>query len=150
MIPSKILFCTDFSENSETAGRCAVEYARVFGADLAIMHVIDCWAGFPGDPEEIFRIVHNLEESVNNKLETMAMEFRKKDGQVKTLSTIGVPAEDIVKAADREHVNLIVMGTHGWTGVRHLLLGSVAEKVLRTATCPVLVVRSIEEGPQNM
>jgi universal stress protein A len=146
MIPKKILFCTDFSENSERACRCAAEYSKAFGADLTVIHVIESWAGFPVDREDVLGVVHKMEETANNRLELLAKELGTKNGNMKTHSTIGVPAEDIVLAAKQEHADLIVMGTHGWTGVRHLLLGSVAEKVLRTAGCPVLVVRPAEGG----
>lgn len=145
MIPKKILYCTDFSENSAPAGQYASEYSRVFGADFTIIHVIDCWAGFPGDPHEVLSVVHKIEESAKAELETLATEFDNENKHVKTFSTIGIPAEEIVRLAEKESADLIVMGTHGWTGVRHLLLGSVAEKVLRMALCPVLVVRPAAE-----
>ena len=150
MIPKKILFCTDFSENSLPAGQCAAEYAAVFDAELSIVHVIDTWAGYPwyaeGVPQNILTVVKHLEELTKVKLEQVAKELGKDKGPLKSFLSTGVPAEEIVRVADQESIDLIVMGTHGWSGFRHMLLGSVAEKILRSATCPVLVVKSNEEG----
>ena len=150
MIPKKILFCTDFSENSEPAGQYAAEYAAVFDADLSIVHVIDSWAGYPwyteGAPQNILTVVKHLEELTTVKLEQVAKELGKKKESVKTFLSNGVPAEEIVRVAEQESIDLIIMGTHGWSGVRHMLLGSVAEKILRAAPCPVLVVKPIKKG----
>lgn len=111
-----------------------------------IFHVIDCWAGFPGDPKDALLEVRKLEDSARNRLEQLATEFQQDNGRVETNFVIGIPAEEIVKLADKESVDLIIMGTHGWGGVRHILLGSVAERVLRTANCQVLVVRPSRDG----
>lgn len=146
MIPKKILFCTDFSENSAVAGDCAARYSQIFGANLTILHVIDSWAGFPIDSVDILAVVGKLEDFAKAQLEQLAKELGRNNGQVETRLTIGIPAEEIVEVANKDSVDLIVMGTHGWTGIRHMLLGSVAEKVLRMATCPVLVVRPSSPG----
>jgi len=61
---------------------------------------------------------------------------------VNTFSRMGIPANEIVRLADEESMELIVMGTHGWTGFKHLVLGSTAENVVRSANCPVLTVKS--------
>jgi nucleotide-binding universal stress UspA family protein len=61
--------------------------------------------------------------------------------------TVGKPAEEILQVARDEAVDLIVMGTHGRTGLRHVLLGSIAETVVRTAPCPVLTVKATAHGP---
>jgi universal stress protein A len=79
------------------------------------------------------------------KLEQVAKELGKQRGPVKTFLSTGVPAEEIVRVANQDSTDLIVMGTHGWSGVRHMLLGSVAEKILRSAPCPVLVVKPSEK-----
>ena len=141
-----IVFCTDFSESSRVAGQHAIDLARVFGAPLILIHVLDSWAGFPAYedsvPGELQNVVRAMEEEAKLKLKSLTKEFQKEVGNVTTQCRTGVPAEEIVAAADDASAQLIVMGTHGWTGVKHLLLGSVAEKVLRMAKCPVLVVRS--------
>jgi universal stress protein A len=146
VIPRKILFCTDFSENSDPPRRLAAEYAKVFHADLAIVHVVESWAGFPTYefrvPVDLHELAVSIQESVQTDLDEMAKEFALVVPEVTTHCKIGAPAQEIVKLARDLAVDLIIMGTHGWTGFKHLLLGSVAENVLRLANCPVLVVKS--------
>lgn len=146
MVPKKILCCTDFSDNSEPAIRLALDYANAFGASVIIAHIINSFAGCPayteGIPVEAQSIIRDLEKTAKDRLDVMAKELSAKTNTVGTYSTVGIPAEEIVREAREESADLIVMGTHGWTGLRHILLGSVAERVLRGASCPVLVVRS--------
>ncbi len=87
-------------------------------------------------------IQQNIEEGVTEELELLANDCKRDVSDVFAYSRSGAPAEEIIRFADEESVDLIVMGTHGWTGVRHLILGSTAENVVRTANCPVLTVRS--------
>ncbi len=146
MLPKKILCCTDFSDNSEPAVRTAVDYAKAFDASFILAHIVDSWAGFPayseGIPVDVRNVVRDLEETAKEKLENLAGELSAKIGKISTRSKVGIPAEEIIRVAKEESADLIVLGTHGWTGLRHILLGSVAERVLRGAHCPVLVVRS--------
>jgi universal stress protein A len=146
MSPKRILFSTDFSENSEPALNLALEQVKAFQGELLILHVVDSWAGFPsyqhGVCLNVQEVVQSCLESAQARLDQMVEELGKVTNGVKTYSRIGVPAQEIARLADEESVDMIVMGTHGWTGLRHMLLGSVAENVLRTAKCPVLVVRS--------
>jgi nucleotide-binding universal stress UspA family protein len=146
MTPKKILLCTDFSDNSLPARDLALAYGKAFGAGIVLLHVIDSWAGFPAYSEsmplDVREVVRKLDESAKANLDAVADECKGVVSQVRTHSSVGIPAEEIVRVAREEGADLIVMGTHGWTGFRHMLLGSVAEKVLRTADCPVLVVRS--------
>ena len=86
-------------------------------------------------------IQKNIEEGVREELDSVANECRKGLSNVEAHSRAGSPAEEIIRFADEESVDLIIMGTHGWTGVRHMILGSTAENVVRTANCPVLSVR---------
>lgn len=153
MIPKKVLFCTDFSENSAPARQYAVEYAQAFGAGLKILHVINTsQIGYPSlegktVPFDIRTAIDGIQESVDRALELLAEECAKIVQDVSTCSRIGVPATEIVRAAREQDVDLIVMGTHGWTGFKHLIMGSTAENVVRTALCPVLTVKSA--NPQN-
>ncbi|MBI5251694.1 MAG: universal stress protein [Desulfomonile tiedjei] len=147
MIPSKILVCTDFSENSVRARILAIEYARVFKAELILLHVVNSrLLGYPtfADriPLDMALVQQNIEEGVTEELELLANDCRRDLADVRGYSRSGAPAEEIVRFADEESVGLIVMGTHGWTGVKHLILGSTAENVVRTANCPVLTVRA--------
>jgi len=146
MIPRKILFSTDFSKNSEPARELALAYAKAFKAALVIAHVIDSRAGVSAYaetvPADVSQILRGMERSAATDLEMLAKEFLGDVAEVKTCCRIGIPARDIVRMAEEEQVDLIVMGTHGWTGLRHLILGSTAENVVRTAKCPVLTVRA--------
>lgn len=147
MLPKKILFCTDFSENSSAACRLAIGYAETFNADLLILHVINSsQLGYPsldeGIPVDIRSVLDGIQESVDRALELISKECRAGLSSVEVHSRIGRPALEIVRFADEHSAGLIVMGTHGWTGFKHLIMGSTAENVLRTANCPVLTVRS--------
>jgi nucleotide-binding universal stress UspA family protein len=119
----QILFATDFSASSEAAARVARDYARQFGARLHILHVV--WGGTdPVTPPLLARLAEDL----------------RKDVPVVTAVEAGAPAAQIVRYAERHGIDLVVLGTHGRTGVTRALLGSVAEQVVRTAPCPVLTV----------
>jgi universal stress protein A len=147
MIPKKILVCTDFSENSVPARVLAIEFAKTFKAELVLLHVVNSrLLGYPtfADriPVDMALVQQNIEEGVSEELELLANDCRREVEEVKTCSRSGAPAEEIVRCAEEESVGLIIMGTHGWTGVRHMILGSTAENVVRTAACPVLTVRA--------
>jgi nucleotide-binding universal stress UspA family protein len=147
MMPKKILACTDFSENSVPARICAVEYARAFRAELLILHVVNSrLLGYPTlanrVPVETALIQENIREGVEEELELLANDCGREVEKVSAHFRTGAPAEEIVRFAEEQSADLIVMGTHGWTGVRHLIVGSVAENVVRMANCPVLTVRS--------
>jgi universal stress protein A len=119
----EILCPTDFSETSERAIRAAHWYAERFAARLHLLHVR--WAG---------------EDPVTSPvLETLAASLGPVVPVV-TATESGSPAAQIVRYAERHRIDLIVVGTHGRTGVTHALLGSVAERVARLAPCPVLTV----------
>ncbi|MFH0825439.1 MAG: universal stress protein [Pseudomonadota bacterium] len=145
MTPKKILFCTDFSMNSEPARRCAVAYAEAFGAELLLVHVIDS-SGFPsyldwvGD--ELDQILRRTKDWAQAKLDDMAKECAGSVKSMKTLCKVGVAAHEIVYLAEEESADLIVVGTHGHTGVKHLVMGSIARSVLRMAHRPVLIVEA--------
>ncbi len=147
MLPKTILFPTDFSENSESALRWAIELAQAFGAELIILHVVNSSTiGYPslerGVPIDIQSILATIQESVNQSLEILGKKCEESGLSVQTVSRLGFPAQEIVRVAQESRAGLIVMGTHGWTGFKHLILGSTAENVVRTAACPVLTVRS--------
>lgn len=118
----RILLATDFSDVAEHAAAIARAYARALGAALHILHV-----AWPGD-ELVGRVLLGMEKDAGPDIAvTTAVEF-------------GSPAARIVDYARRHQIDLIVVGTHGRTGVSRVLLGSVAERVIRTAPCPVLAV----------
>ncbi len=150
MVPKKILLCTDFSENSEPARIWALDFAQAFGAGVLILHVINASRlGYPafddGIPFDLQQVMETLEESVAKNLAELSEKCKKVVPDVAAYSRTGVPAGEIVRFAQAQDIDLIVMGTHGWTGIKHLILGSTAENVVRTADCPVLTVKSSPE-----
>jgi len=145
-MPQRILLCTDFSENSQPAARLAAACVCAFAAELIILHVINSKRiGYPSlegkVPIDIKNVLENIRVSVDKGLELFAEPFREGGRSVTIQSRTGVPSSVIVRFADEHAVDLIVMGTHGWTGIKHLIMGSTAENVLRSSRCPVLTVR---------
>ncbi|MGO9568455.1 MAG: universal stress protein [Desulfomonilaceae bacterium] len=146
MPPKKILFCTDFSENSEPARELAVDYAKSFGAQLIIAHVVDtgafeAYALAEGDVG-FSQIVSSAQEVAGSRLEAMGNECGQLVKDVKTRCKVGLPSKEILALAREELADLIVLGTHGRSSVKELVMGSVARKVLRTAHLPALIVRA--------
>jgi len=137
-----ILAPTDFSETSDLAVRHAVDAARTYGARLYLLHV-------PGPTGEDFEAdfpVGRFETTVRQRLAAFVSEDEIAALRPEYALRIGAPAEEIVRYAQDREIDLIVMGTHGRKGVAHMLLGSVAERVVRTAPCPVQVVRQQGEA----
>jgi universal stress protein A len=156
MTPKKILFCTDFSNNSEPARTLAVDYAKAFGAELLIVHVIDTtgiprYADFmvPTMEGEMNRFLRRSQEACAERLGSLASECAQVVKDVKTYCRIGSAPNEIVALADEESADLLVMGTHGRTGVTHLVLGSIARSVLKKAHRPVLIVEAPAEGGES-
>jgi nucleotide-binding universal stress UspA family protein len=145
----KILHPTDFSECAEQARALAIQLARALGAELVLLHVAVqaplYREGFPTG-RELERFFEAQREGARRALEDRAADSR---GQgVPTLARVvpGVPHEEIVAAARAEGAGLIVIGTHGRSGLGRFLLGSVADRVIRTAPCPVVTQRGPEPG----
>ena len=144
----KILFCTDFSENSHLAFTYALNLARTYQAKLFILHVThDPIFVYPDQvyasvPEETIREWEAAEEKKTDQ-ELNTHYLQKMDGftDYKVLLRKGPAFYEIIQTAKEESVELIVMGTHGRTGLDHVLFGSTAEKVVRKSPAPVLTVR---------
>lgn len=152
--PRIILVPYDFSETSDVALGYAKEFARRFGAVLHLLHVVsDAHIG-PGT--EAFWGVSGLEvqrrwvAEAGAKLEDLCSTEERTAFNVRTAVEVGTPFVGIIRYARSHHVDLIVMGTHGRGPVKHLLLGSVAEQVVRQAPCPVLTVRHPEHGFEQL
>jgi nucleotide-binding universal stress UspA family protein len=141
MYPIKtILHPTDYSESSAAAFDVACALARDFRAELVVCHV--GLYPIPGAADGmVFEVPSGSEEELKGKLKTV----RPKDASIRVTHRLarGDAAKEILAAAAACHADLIVMGTHGRTGLSRLLLGSVAEVVLRSASCPVVTVRSL-------
>jgi nucleotide-binding universal stress UspA family protein len=152
MLPfRRILVATDFSDTSLEAFPIASEIASHFDAELVLVHILPVDTPTPWDipPYADFGLASlplpEYETQVRHEVERrMAMVTAKhaQSAKLRTLVGRGDAAAEINRMAAQEKVDLIVLATHGWTGWRHLVFGSVAEKVLREAPCPVLSVRS--------
>jgi len=141
---TKILVPVDFSAHAMKALNYAAELARKFDASLVLMHAYAIPAYTL--PEGYIMASPATVAEVMNKIEEAMGGARKQAEQlgVKNVESVvveGIPFAEIVRTAREKGCDLIVMGTHGRTGLRHALLGSVAEKVVRKASCAVLTVR---------
>ena len=144
-----ILVATDFSESSTTALEYGRAMARTFNASLHVVHVVDnlVLQGMLADaaPANYSDLLQELEAAGRRQLDaTIREDDRRELGAKAVLLTVTGPAHGIVTYAAEADIDLIVMGTHGRGGWSHLLMGSVAEKVVRMAPCPVLTVRHPE------
>ncbi|MEW5759518.1 MAG: universal stress protein [Candidatus Thermoplasmatota archaeon] len=141
-IIKNILVATDGSDYVKTAIKLALEIAKSMGARVIALYVIDnsVFANFPKD-ELITDAMTVLENEGRRALDYVKEEGKKLGIEVVDVLAPGIPYEMIVKHASKANCDLIVMGTMGRTKMDKLLLGSVAEKVIRHATCPVLAVR---------
>jgi nucleotide-binding universal stress UspA family protein len=138
MAVNSILVPTDFSPTSEAALRYAADMALTLRARLYLMHV-------PGKTGEHFEanFPHGQFEAAARKgLSSFLTQEEIDRLRPEYAVRVGTPAEEIVRYADFCDVDLIIMGTHGRTGLAHALMGSVAEQVVRVAPCPVLLVRA--------
>ena len=140
-----ILCPTDFSEFSERAIRYACELAEKFLSEVHLLNVLqDYDAVAPGSGETFAPFTDWLPELRKQSQEQLAKqpgpEWASKV-QVYRTTRVGAPIDEITKYAKEHHIDLIVQGTHGRRGIKHMLLGSVAENIVRYAPCPVLTVR---------
>src|SRR2546430_15651695 len=134
----KILVGTDFSEASDEARRVAIELARRLGAELEIVHVeepLPAYAFAEGPLPDLPRLQEEVRTWAERQLEDPARGARASGVSTTTAVLLGVPANTIVEAARTERADLIVVGTHGRTGLERVLLGSVAGRVGRHAPC---------------
>lgn len=141
----QILAPTDFSEYSKEAVAYAFELAQKFGAKLLLLHVIE----MPAYPIEGFvppsigsTLIEDLERQAWADLAQVLPEAQNDKVALTRQVVVGIPYRKIVEVAAAEKADLIVMATHGRTGLGHLLIGSVAERVVRAAPCPVLTIRA--------
>lgn len=149
MLPIRTILCpTDFSTRSEYAFQLACALARDYGAHLVVLHVIEpAMVGYPMGPvlpppqpadykEKLWDAFRRLQAS-DPKIRELRLDTKMVEGD---------PTQEICRAAQEASCDLIVMGTHGRTGVGRVLLGSVAEQVLRKGPCPVLTVKAPAES----
>ncbi|HEU0035604.1 MAG TPA: universal stress protein [Kofleriaceae bacterium] len=137
-----ILCPTDFSESSHHAVRLAGELAQSTGASITLLHVLELPVAYSGEPHppELYR---EIDVRSTELLQKWAAALRRESGaQVTTKVRLGWPGAETLAMLDEDSsYDLVVMGSHGRTGIKRALLGSVAEKTVRHARCPVLVAR---------
>lgn len=138
-----ILAPVDFSENAEAAVQCAADLAQKFGAKLHLLHVVEA-ASFVNDLRNVPFTLSDKQLEATARTELEALSTRFIDPGVQTSWTVkhGKGYQQIVKAAKQLRADMIVISTHGYTGLKHTIMGSTAERVVRHAPCPVLVLRA--------
>jgi nucleotide-binding universal stress UspA family protein len=143
-----ILVPSDFSECSEEALRYGLELARRFDAQVHLLHVVQDpvtqpWAA-EGFSVPLFEVVEEWQKQAVLRLQAAVPDADR--ARVTVVSVVATPYAEILDYARAHHADLIVMGTHGRGGVSHMLLGSIAERIVRRAPCPVLTVRHPQHG----
>lgn len=142
--PHHILVPMDFSPYAECALEYAIALANALHARVTLLHVISALYWAMGEiPEALsVTVLEELETVAQQRLEHALQRVRAAGLDGEAIVVHGTPFACIVAAARNHGVDLIVMGSHGRTGLQHVLLGSVAERVVRLAPCPVLVTRA--------
>ena len=142
----KILVPIDFSPPSKNAFKYAVRFAEEFGGAMTLLYVLEpqSMTGFMGIPEATGFVESDIVAAGKNLRSLIASVRNSKIDRPHWKVRGGLPAHEIVEAAKEMDVDLIVIATHGYTGWKHFCIGSTAERVVRAAPCPVLVVREKE------
>lgn len=140
----KILCPVDFSEPSAHGLDYAVEFAKQFGSEIEVLYVLPVMPPSPTDPNLEFSVPEFeglLHKEAKDQLDALVKEKIPAGVNFKATIGHGHAAKEIIKVAEKSKANLVVIATQGHSGWHHLLLGSVAEKVIRHAPCPVFIVR---------
>jgi nucleotide-binding universal stress UspA family protein len=144
---ANVLVATDFGEAAESALAYGREFARTFGARLHVLHVVEnplIWAG-PDAAIDLAQLQRDMEAAAQTKFDRLVTEEDRQQLRAVTVIRSGrKAAEEIADHARLAAIDLIILGTHGRSGMSHVLMGSVADKVVRIAPCPVLTVRHPE------
>jgi len=150
----KILVTTDFSESSIHAIDCAVALALDKGAELYVFHVVEKFMDYSLLYSDIFPFqvpsrdaYREIEDRTKERIARSLGEYEARGLEARALVTTGSAHVEIIRAAEREEIDLIVIATHGRSGLTHAILGSTAEKVVRRSPCPVLVIRKDGRNP---
>lgn len=137
--PRRVLVPIDFSETSKVALRHGINLARAFNARLTLLHVPE-HPGTAAEAEYPIGLFETMQNAAHDRLGTLLTPDEIKELTPERVMRLGVPADEIVRFAAEHHADLIVMGTHSREGVARIMVGSVTEKVVRRAPCPVLTV----------
>lgn len=147
MAIKKILVPTDFSADASAALAYAQDFAKPNQAEILLVHVIEpIYYATPADmyvsTPNLTAILDEQRAVAKEQLAQTVAQLKRQGIACRALLEVGSPAQAIVDLAQRRKAGLVIMATHGRTGLAHMVMGSVAEKVVRTATCPVLTVRA--------
>src|ERR671930_86804 len=142
----RILYATDYSQASERALDQAVQLAKQNGAELWVVHVLEPITPYVtgddyGSTELYLRLEETNKKDAQSSMQKLMQKLKKLKVNAKSLLLKGSTHDQIIKAARSKKADMIVIGTHGRTGLTKLFMGSVAGKVVSTAQCPVLTVR---------
>lgn len=147
MTKFRFIVCpTDFSATAHRAAQYAAELAKTFGAQLTLLHVVPEMT-YPMRSLGTVTAFPNLREELHKRAQEELDEERRKLDPAAKIATVlrdGEAHEAVLHYATENNADLIVIGTHGHTGLKHMLLGSTAERVVRLSKCPVLTVRTAE------
>ncbi|MCS3924222.1 universal stress protein [Methanosalsum natronophilum] len=145
-IYKNILIATDGSEHSENTIKYGVELAKLSGARLFAVYVVDtgAFASIPMDAEweMMYSLLQDEGKKATERVEEMSNEY---GVEVEQVLLDGQPAHEIIDFAEKNNISVIIMGTHGKSGLDRFLLGSVAERVIRSSDIPVFVVRMSDD-----
>jgi len=137
---TNILFATDFSESSKPAFRYSIEWGKALDSALTLLNIQSLQPGLDIDASVAQRFFDEQREAARTELENLQSEAKETIPSVTAHQLTGIPSEQICQFAKEQHHDLLVMGTHGWTGIDRVLFGSVAERVIAQAPCPVLSI----------
>jgi nucleotide-binding universal stress UspA family protein len=138
----RIVVATDFSDSSEAAWALAQRVAAALRSEVVLAHVYatPLAHGEPGPGDDTAGVYEQAERWVEDTLARWASAARERGIAVRTIVRTGTAHEEIVALAEEERADVVVMGTHGRAGLERALIGSVADRVIRLAPCPVLTV----------
>ena len=144
-----IVFCTDFSQYARAALPHAVDLAKKYGATLHVLHVYQD-AGHIAEFElssdtrtDLIRVVHLMGSEMEKRLEVLCEEIAKELGSCERQMVRGKAHVEIIRFAKENKIDLIVMSSHGLSGIEHVLFGSTTSRVLRESPCHVFVVKAL-------
>jgi nucleotide-binding universal stress UspA family protein len=146
---NKILVPIDFSDYSKNTLKYSVNFSKTFNADLILVYVVEPVI-YPPDFSmgqiAIPSVDLEMDKRAEEELKSLANKEIPSNINIKTIIKTGKPFIEIIETASEEDVDLIIIATHGHSGVEHILFGSTAEKVIRKAPCPVLTLRAPVKG----
>ncbi len=143
-----ILFCTDFSKNAQAALPHAIDLTKKYGATLHLLHVYHD-AGHIAEFEmssdtktDLIRVAHMVTTEMERRLDALCTEVEREVGPCRKRTIRGTPHVEIVRYAREEQIDLLVLSSHGLTGLEHVIFGGTTERVVRHSPCDVMVIKS--------